>query len=153
MSIARRVPTNYILLLIFTLCESFLVAAVCVFTTPKIVFMATVFTLALCISLTIYAMTTDEDFTICGGLLFVCLIVLVVAGIFLIFTDNNVVHIFFCMLGIILFSIYLIYDTQLIVGGKRYEFSIDDYIIGALSLYLDIINIFLYIIEILVRTN
>ena len=110
-NIARKVPTNYILLLVFTLCESFLVAMMCVFTTPKIVFMATVFTLALCISLTIYAIYTDDDFTICGGLLFVFLVALCIASIFLMFTDNNVVHIIFSMLGIILFSIYLIYDT------------------------------------------
>ena len=73
--------------------------------------MATVFTLFLCISLTIYALYTDDDFTICGGLLFVLVIVLIIASIFLIFTDNNIVHIIFCVLAIILFSIYLIYDT------------------------------------------
>ena len=73
--------------------------------------MATVFTLFLCIALTIYAIYTDDDFTICGGLLFVCLIILCIASIFLIFTDNNIVHIIICVLAIILFSIYLIYDT------------------------------------------
>ena len=49
-------------------------------------------------------------------------------------------------LGVFLFGVYLIFDTQLIMGGKRYELSIDDYVVGALILYLDIIMIFLYLL-------
>ena len=39
----------------------------------------------------------------------------------------------------------------MIMGGdsKRYQFSEDSYILAAMALYLDIINIFLYLIEIL----
>lgn len=48
-----------------------------------------------------------------------------------------------------MFGIYLIYDTQLIVGGKSHELSVDDYIVGALNLYIDIISIFLDILSIL----
>ena len=53
--------------------------------------------------------------------------------------------------GVILFSFYLIYDTQLIIGGKhrQYQFTEDMYILGALTLYLDIINIFIYLLEIM----
>ena len=49
-------------------------------------------------------------------------------------------------LGVFLFGVYLIFDTQLVMGGKRYELCIDDYIVGALILYLDIIMIFLYLL-------
>ena len=35
------------------------------------------------------------------------------------------------------------------MGGKRLELSLDDYILGSIMLYLDIINIFLYILAIL----
>ena len=43
--------------------------------------------------------------------------------------------------GAVLFGMYLIYDTQLIVGGRQQELTVDDYIVGALSLYMDIISI------------
>ena len=33
------------------------------------------------------------------------------------------------------------------MGGKRYEVEIDDYVLGALILYTDIIMIFLYILQ------
>ena len=37
-----------------------------------------------------------------------------------------------------LFSLYLVYDTQLIVGGahKKFQFSVDDYVFAALNIYL-----------------
>ena len=44
---------------------------------------------------------------------------------------------------------YLIYDVQMICGGKRGEFSIDDYVRAAMTLYVDIIRIFLKLLEIL----
>ena len=53
-----------------------------------------------------------------------------------------------CTLGVFLFGVYLIVDTQMIIGGKRYELTLDDYIVGALVLYLDIIMIFIYLLQI-----
>lgn len=44
---------------------------------------------------------------------------------------------------------YLIFDTQLMVGG-RHKFAItpEEYIFAALTLYVDVIMLFLYILEI-----
>jgi FtsH-binding integral membrane protein len=39
----------------------------------------------------------------------------------------------------------------MIVGGKRFEISYDDYIFAALILYIDIIRLFLYILAMLGR--
>jgi protein lifeguard len=49
----------------------------------------------------------------------------------------------YAALGAFLFSAYLVYDIQLVMGGKRVEISTDEYIIAALMIYLDIINLFL----------
>ncbi|KAL3756462.1 hypothetical protein ACHAWU_009856 [Discostella pseudostelligera] len=55
------------------------------------------------------------------------------------------------LLGAGMFSMYLAHHTRLIVSGKSAKFQLNekDYIIGAMSLYSDIINIFLYILRIL----
>merc|ERR1711879_1103277 len=52
-------------------------------------------------------------------------------------------------IGAILFSFYIVYDTQIIVGGnhKKYQLSVDDYAFGALTLYVDIINLFMMILS------
>lgn len=54
----------------------------------------------------------------------------------------------YACLGALLFSIYLIYDTQLILGKGQYSYSLDDAYLAAIQLYLDIINLFLNILRI-----
>lgn len=50
-----------------------------------------------------------------------------------------------------LFSAFLAYHTKLIVGGKhaKYRMNEKDYVLGAMALYNDIVNIFLNILQIL----
>jgi FtsH-binding integral membrane protein len=43
----------------------------------------------------------------------------------------------------------LIIDTQLILGGKNKELTLDNYVLGAILLYIDIIGIFLEILKII----
>ena len=54
-------------------------------------------------------------------------------------------------LGAGLFSLYLAHHTRLIVSGESAKFQMNekDYILGAMSLYSDIVNIFLYILRVL----
>ena len=53
--------------------------------------------------------------------------------------------------GAVLFSFYIIFDTQMIVKGNhnRYSYDIDDYVFAALSIYLDIVNLFFFLLQIL----
>jgi protein lifeguard len=53
--------------------------------------------------------------------------------------------------GASLFALYLAHHTKLIVGGKhsKYRMYEQDYVYGAMALYNDIINMFLYILRIL----
>jgi len=51
--------------------------------------------------------------------------------------------------GALIFSLYIIYDTQLMMGGKhKYSLSPEEYIFAALNIYLDVINLFMYILMI-----
>ena len=40
------------------------------------------------------------------------------------------------------------YDTQMIVGGRKYEYSEEDYVAAAVQLYLDVVYIFLFLLQI-----
>lgn len=100
--------------------------------------------------LTLFAFQTKWDFTVMGGVLFVALIVFMIFGIVAIFLPGKTMTLVYSSLGALLFSFYLIYDTQLIIGGKhKYSISPEEYIFAALNLYLDVINIFIYILSIL----
>ena len=55
----------------------------------------------------------------------------------------------FGSVGGLIFSLYIVYDTQLMMGGKhKYSLSPEEYIFAALNIYLDIINLFMYILMI-----
>ena len=60
-------------------------------------------------------------------------------------------HTVWAALGVMLFSFYLVYDVQLILGGKhlRYRFQTDEYVFASLNIYLDIVNIFVRILHLL----
>ena len=148
-SVARSIPLNYILLGVFTVGESYLVSFICGTTNPNIVLMAAAMTCGVVMALTIYAYTTKTDFTVMGSLMFVIACVMILFSIFMFFTNNKVMHIIYSSLGVIAFSIYLIYDTQLIVGNHENKLDVDDFIVGALMLYMDIINLFLHILSLL----
>ncbi len=148
-SVSRSFPINYVFLLLFTLSEAYLCSCITMEYDAKVVLLASVLTASMVLALTLYALTTKTDFTICGGLLFVCIMLLLVAGLLQFFIRDKVFETFVSVLVILVFSIYVIYDTQLIIGKKQNALEVDDYIIGALMLYLDIIRIFLEILKLL----
>ena len=56
--------------------------------------------------------------------------------------------------GAFVFSLYLIYDTQMMMGGKhKYALDPEEYIFAALNIYLDVINLFMYILMIVVGSR
>lgn len=120
---------------------------------PDIVLMAAVLTAAMVVALTIYACTTNTDFTVCSGLLFMLFIGLVVASILSYFMQSRILQIAISYFGAILFGIYLIYDTQLILGKQSNSLSIDDYVMASVMLYVDIVQLFIYILQILGESN
>eukprot|EP00928_Gymnodinium_smaydae_P056540 TRINITY_DN3990_c0_g1_i1.p1 TRINITY_DN3990_c0_g1~~TRINITY_DN3990_c0_g1_i1.p1 ORF type:complete len:280 (-),score=67.45 TRINITY_DN3990_c0_g1_i1:76-840(-) len=143
----RRFPTNYLLLGGFTVSEGFLVGVCCSFYSVGSVLLAVVCTAVLVGALTAYATHTQRDFTGFGVYLFAAAVVLLIFGIFVLFFPFPFLHKVFCCLGILLFSFYLIFDTQLLIGNGKLALGVDDYAFAALQLYMDIIQIFLYILQ------
>jgi FtsH-binding integral membrane protein len=148
----RVFPTNYIILFVWTVCEAYMVGTASAFNPPEIVLTAASLTALVTISLTLYAFTTKTDFTFLGGFLFVATTIMLFWGIFyLIF--GFFLYTVYCVIGVILYSIYLIFDTQLILGKFGLEYSIDDYILAALSVYIDIIQLFMFFLQLLRGTR
>ena len=146
-SIARKVPVNYILLTLWTICESYMIAFVCTKYDPSVVLTAAAWTCAVTIAVSIYACTTKVDFTFLGAFLFASICLMLCFAIVLIFVNIRALHVIYCVLGVLVYSIYLIYDTQLVMGKFGIEYVMEDYIIAALMIYIDIIQIFLYILQ------
>nr|CDS33079.1 transmembrane BAX inhibitor motif containing [Hymenolepis microstoma] len=142
-------PINFILLFGFTLAESFLVGLAVVHYDVGVVLQAFFITMAVTIGLTMYAMQTKRDFSSWALCLGCCLLALLVGGISNVFFASPAIHLAISIFGSILFSFFLIFDTQMIM--QRY--SPEEYIVAAITLYLDILNLFLYILRILQSTS
>ena len=143
------------LFIIFTLLISILVAISISAYKSSVVMLAVGITLLLVIALTIYACMflsylgcTKTDFTGCGPYLMMILMVLITFGIVAIFWPNPILQLVYSCLGALVFSIFLVYDTQLILGKGQYSYSLDDAYLAAIQLYLDVINLFLNILAI-----
>eukprot|EP01024_Parvocaulis_polyphysoides_P002177 TRINITY_DN10681_c1_g1_i3.p1 TRINITY_DN10681_c1_g1~~TRINITY_DN10681_c1_g1_i3.p1 ORF type:complete len:251 (+),score=23.54 TRINITY_DN10681_c1_g1_i3:107-859(+) len=146
----RKHPTNLMMLGAFTLAESYLVGVISAQFDTELVLLAFGITAAITISLTLFAMQTKYDFTTCGGLLLGLLIGFLLTTILgSIFFRDRIWVAAVSGFGAFLFSAYLVFDIQLVMGGRKYELGPDEYVFAALNLYLDIINIFLYILQLL----
>uniref|UniRef100_A0A8C8ZA58 Uncharacterized protein n=1 Tax=Prolemur simus TaxID=1328070 RepID=A0A8C8ZA58_PROSS len=150
----RHVPVNYIFLGLFSLIHiSFHLCALffeCIFYKVHEVLWATAATTLVTLALTLFALQTKWDFTLLNGTLFVLTIVLIVFGIFLIFLQAYWLHLLYAGLGTVIFSVYLVMDVQLMMGGRhRYSLDPEEYVFAALNIYLDIINLFLFILQLI----
>ncbi|QCD51776.1 Bax inhibitor-1/YccA family protein [Campylobacter sp. RM16192] len=95
-------------------------------------------------TLSVFAMNTKRDFTTMGKMLFITLIVVMVAAIMNIFMQSPMLQLVIASVSAVLFSAYILYDTQNIIRGN-YETPID----GAIALYLDFVNLFVALLQIL----
>ncbi|XP_053672905.1 protein lifeguard 1-like [Anopheles nili] len=146
----RKAPANFVLLGLFTFAESFLVSVITAKYSREEVMFAFGITAAVCLGLTLFAFQTKWDFTMMGGILFVAVLILFLFGLIAMFIPGKTVQIIYSSCGAFLFSIYLVYDTQIMMGGShKYSISPEEYVFAALSLYLDVINIFLHILSII----
>lgn len=94
-------------------------------------------TAAITTALTLYALRTKNDFTMHGAALYTCLLSLVFASFLGWFIAAPLVHIAMSTFGAVLFSMYIVYDVQLLMGGQHAaKLSPDEYVFGAISIYL-----------------
>jgi FtsH-binding integral membrane protein len=117
--------------------------------------MAAALTLFIVAALTIYACNnlfyigvTKSDLTGCGVYLFILSMVMLVFGIVCIFWKDPIVQLIYSCLSALLFSVYLVFDTQLVIGNGRNSYTLDDAYLAAIQLYIDVMELFLNLLRI-----
>lgn len=91
-----------------------------------------------------FAMTTKRDFSGMGKMLLIAVIILMVGSISNIFIGSPILQLGIAMIGALVFSAFILYDTQQIIQGG---FSTP--IEAAIALYLDFLNLFVSLLQIL----
>ena len=121
-----------------------MVAGFVQFFTPESVFACAIMVLVMFIALTLYAaFTRSENLQWCwaaGAVLGLAIWPLI---IFCWIFPSNMLYNFLYVLIIVLTAIYIVYDTKLIME----KLNLDEYIIGALLLYVDLIQAFMILLS------
>uniref|UniRef100_A0A3Q2Z6B7 Protein lifeguard 3-like n=1 Tax=Hippocampus comes TaxID=109280 RepID=A0A3Q2Z6B7_HIPCM len=146
----RRFPWNLVLLAVFVSSGDYTSEAI--YYETKAVFLAMGITALVCVTVTVFCFQTKVDFTSCGGFLCIAAILLVIIGtvtaIVLSFHYVPWLHMLYAAIGAIIYTLFLVYNTQLLIGNRELALSPEEYVYGALSLYIDIVHIFLFMLQI-----
>ncbi|CAB4004731.1 lifeguard 4 [Paramuricea clavata] len=141
----RDSPVNMYLLLAFTLAESYTIGTVVTLYDVQIVIEAFVLTITTTVALTLYTFQSKRDFSSWGAALFSTLWILILAGILQLFIQSEIVELAIAIGGAVLFSLFIVYDTHMLM----HKLSPEEYILASINLYLDVLNLFLEILKIL----
>ncbi|GIQ83039.1 Bax inhibitor 1-related protein [Kipferlia bialata] len=139
----KRYPVNLVMLYVFAGTMGITCGMIVAMSDLTEVLAAATITLGVFGAITVYAFTTDKDFTYLYPMMFGLLIGALFACIWSIwipFLDSM-----FCFLFAAIFSVYLLIDTQLIAK----KLPVEEYVLGAITLFLDVLNIFMYILMML----
>lgn len=148
MCMKDKEPENMYLLGAFTLVEAFLVGSVttayCASGQRGIVLEALFLTGVIFIGLTMFTFQSKIDFSFLGAALSMGLGALILWGFFAMIFGIKTGYVY-ALLGCIIFSGYILFDTWLIMD----RLSPHEHVLAAIMLYLDIVNLFLYLLQLL----
>lgn len=117
--------------------------------TPVSIFKTFLITAGVFGAMSVYGYFTNRDLTKIGSFLFMALIGLIIASVINIFWANSTLEWIVSIAGVLIFIGLTAWDTQKIKQMAQYNAIEPSRLatIGALSLYLDFINLFLYLLR------
>ncbi|KAJ5104588.1 Protein lifeguard 4 [Penicillium alfredii] len=146
----KSYPANLLFLSGFTLLEAYSISVVVSFYDARLVIQALVLTLGIFVALTLFACQTKYDFTQWAPYLFGALWFMILFGFVSVFMPfSGTLETVYGVLGALIFSGYVLVDTQLVMR----HYHVEEEIAAAISLYLDVLNLFLFILRILNGQN
>ena len=145
---------------IYSVCTGAMLSAVIAVYAKAVVARAFLTTALMFGGMSIYAMTTKRDLSRMGNILVMALFGMIAMSLVNLFLQSEAFYYFMSFIGVALFCGLTAWDTQKIIRlNNEYGYDIDEEtfvklsIICALELYLDFINIFLYLLRIFGRGN
>ncbi|KFQ37467.1 Protein lifeguard 3 [Merops nubicus] len=151
----RRFPWNIILLSIFTLAMGLMTGTIASMYQTKAVLIAMLITAIVAIIVTIFCFQTKARRGMCPALPWGDEGVRSRELAHLAHVPSSVqvpwLHMLYAAIGAIAFTLFLAYDTQLVLGNRKNTLNPEEYVYGALTIYTDIVYIFTFILQIVGR--
>lgn len=144
----RKVPINFIFLFLWTMFLSHIISFLGLLYDMDTVVSAMGATALITLTVSLLVAFTNFDFSkllpimaiVLLGWIFVNLIALIIG-----WRWDSVLK---GVIGATIFTIYLAIDLKMMVGGGRFQYSEDEYVLAAINIFMDIINIFTYMLRI-----
>lgn len=151
----RKTPSKYIIYSLFVLDVSYSLGISSLYIKGDLLYISIIITTGTTTSLILYSFIATTDFTEYYTYLVAIFFSLILIGIVNIFFNNTIIQIIISGGAAQVFACFIVFDMQMFLGQKhiKYKYSIDDFILDAMSLYLNVINMFLYIIQFLILTS
>lgn len=154
----RPHPNGLIILGVFTLVWSVFLAMIASTYQTDDVVKALGITTLVSASLIAFSFQTRVDFTSWGSFIWVLFFAMLGTLIVYLITGSAGARLLYLALGVIAFSFYIVYDTQLIMGvygntPHRYEIGVDEYVFATAMLFVDITYLFIFILALLGGDN
>ncbi|KAG1931033.1 fas apoptotic inhibitory molecule 2b [Pimephales promelas] len=147
----RKFPWNFILLTIFTLSMASMLGFISSFYNTKSVMLCIGITATVLLCVTIFSFQSKIDITSYQGVLFsLCMVMFfcaIVMGFVVPFGYVPWLHAVYASIGAVVFTMFLAFDLQMLMGNKQYAMSPEEYIFATLSLYLDVVYLFTFLLQ------
>lgn len=151
-TLRRRVPWNYMAMFWFTIVMSVQVGCIVAYWDLSVVLIAVAVTGGAVLGVTMAALFIPFDLTSKGHILGMVAIVVFFTALITFFVGFFYVskwwYLTLSVIIALLFAAFLFYDIQMVVGKGRYKLSPDEYVFAAVQIYLDIVIMFLNILNI-----
>ncbi|MCF8105559.1 MAG: Bax inhibitor-1/YccA family protein [Desulfohalobiaceae bacterium] len=141
------------LFMLYSALNGVTISAILTVYTPASIFSTFVVCAGMFIAMSVYGMTTKKDLTSWGSFLFMGLIGIILAAVVNIFLQSSMLAFMISGIGVLVFVGLTAYDTQKL-SRMGESAPMDDStavrrgtILGALTLYLDFINLFLMLLH------
>eukprot|EP00927_Polykrikos_kofoidii_P044366 TRINITY_DN3834_c0_g2_i1.p1 TRINITY_DN3834_c0_g2~~TRINITY_DN3834_c0_g2_i1.p1 ORF type:complete len:245 (+),score=23.74 TRINITY_DN3834_c0_g2_i1:90-824(+) len=153
----RKFPTNYIALLMCTITSSLMIGRLSVAVTWHGILFAVGTTWGIMFSMTITAWRCSTDLSDWKPFVEVTRIAIIMTMLGFAVRTSCIGHLELLKALVygtcgLLFAFYVVFDTQRMLGdfgGHRFSFSIDDVVFAAVSIYVDILGLFVSFLELL----
>ena len=146
MAVRRKAGWNLVALFAFAAVSGLTLGPVSLVYNAGVIQEALVLTVVIFGGLTLYVMFSGRDFSFLGGFLIAGLIVVIAGSLLNIFLfQSPMAEFMIAGGGVILFSGFILYDTSNILRN----YDVQDYTSATLALYLDILNLFLFLLRLI----
>jgi modulator of FtsH protease len=146
MAVRRKPGWNVVALFAFTTVSGITLGPVMLVYSLGAIQEALLLTVVIFGALTLYVVMSKKDFSFLGGFLITGLVVVIIGSLLNAFLFQSPAGEFVLSAGgVVLFSGFILYDTSNIL---RY-YDVEDYTSATLALYLDILNLFLFLLRLL----